>query len=232
MRSARSIVKLLAPAMTPLSPVMVGRGLSQELDRGRPLWEMWLVEGLPRRQWALISKVHHCMVDGVSGTDLMSVLMDSTPDGQIAPSPRWTPDPGPGDVRLTLDAITGLVLAPGRQVASVIRSAGSPGNTLRELTDTLTGVRSFGRRIVAPSAPLSIEGSIGSHRRWAVARCTLADAKAIRAVFGGSVNDVVLTAITACCAWAPMPATRARSTEADDAPSRGSSPEQRSLRWV
>jgi len=176
---------------------LMGRLMSQELDRDRPLWEMWLVEGLSHGQWALISKVHHCMVDGVSGTDLMTVLMDATPDVQITASPEWTPDPGPGDVRLMLDAVAGLVLAPGRQVVSVIRGAASPIDTLRRLTNTAAGLRSFGRRITTPSVPLSVEGSIGSHRRWAVARCTLAETKAIRQVFGGSVNDVVLTAITA-----------------------------------
>lgn len=176
---------------------LMGRLMSQELDRNRPLWEMWLVEGLPRRRWALISKVHHCMVDGVSGTDLMTVLMDATPAAEVASSPVWTPDPEPSDGRLLLDAVTGLVLAPGRLVASVVRGASTPSRALRHLTDTLAGLGSFGRRMTAPSVPLSIEGSIGSHRRWAVARCTLAETKAIRQVFGGSVNDVVLAAITA-----------------------------------
>ncbi len=176
---------------------LMGRLMSQELDRDRPLWEMWVIEGLPSGQWALISKVHHCMVDGVSGTDLVTVLMDSTPDVRIAPLPAWTPDPEPSDVRLMFDAVAGLVLAPGHQLAAVIRSAGSPGDTWRRLSETVAGVRSFGRRMRMPSVPLSIEGSIGTHRRWAVARCTLADTKAIREVFGGSVNDVILTAITA-----------------------------------
>ncbi|MEO6124288.1 MAG: wax ester/triacylglycerol synthase family O-acyltransferase [Ilumatobacteraceae bacterium] len=176
---------------------LMGRLMSQELDRNRPLWEMWLVEGLADGQWALISKVHHCMVDGVSGTDLMTVLMDATPDAEIVPPPTWTPETEPNDVRLVLDAVADMALAPARQVASVIRNVGSPSTTLRRLTDTVAGLRSFGQRMTASSTPLSIEGSIGSHRRWAVARCTLADTKAIREVFGGSVNDVVLTAITA-----------------------------------
>ena len=175
---------------------LMGRLMSDELDRHRPLWEMWLVEGLPHRQWALISKVHHCMVDGVSGTDLMTVLMDASPDAEITPSPVWAPDPEPGDARLLLDAAAGSLLAPARRVASVIRGAGTPGKALRQLTDTLAGLRSFGRRMTTSSEPLSIEGAIGSHRRWAVARCTLADTRQIRQAFGGSVNDVVLTAIT------------------------------------
>ncbi len=176
---------------------LMGRLMSQELDRNRPLWEMWLVEGLPRKRWALISKVHHCMVDGVSGTDLMTAILDKTPDAEVAPAPAWTPSPEPSDGRLLFEAMAGLVLAPGRLMASVVRGASTPGKALRQLTDTFAGLGSFGRRIAAPSVPLSIEGSIGSHRRWAVARCTLTETKEIRGVFGGSVNDVVLTAITA-----------------------------------
>lgn len=176
---------------------LMGRLMSHELDRTRPLWEMWLVEGLARGRWALISKVHHCMVDGVSGTDLMTVLMDKAPDVGVGQVPPWTPDPEPSDVRLTLDALVGLALAPGRQVATLVRGGGSAGFAIRHVRETVAGVRSFGRRLTAPTSPLSIEGSIGSHRRWAVARSTLADTKAIRTVLGGSVNDVVLTAITA-----------------------------------
>ncbi len=176
---------------------LMGRLMSQELDRNRPLWEMWLVEGLPRRQWALISKVHHCMVDGISGTDLMTAILDATPDAQLAPALPWTPDPEPSDGRLLFDAAAGLALAPARLVASVVRGASTPSKALHQLSDTFTGLGSFGRRISTSSVPLSIEGSIGSHRRWAVARCTLAETKAIRQVFGGSVNDVVLAAITA-----------------------------------
>ncbi len=176
---------------------LMGRLMSQELDRNRPLWEMWLVEGLADGQWALISKIHHCMVDGVSGTDMMTVLLDASADAPLVAAPAWTPDPVPSDGRLLFDAVAGMALAPARQAVSVIRGAGSPRESLRQLNDTFAGLRSFGRRLTPKSAPLSIEGSIGSHRRWAVARCTLAEAKEIRRVFGGSVNDVVLAAITA-----------------------------------
>ncbi len=176
---------------------LMGRLMSQELDRNRPLWEMWLVEGLPGKRWALISKIHHCMVDGVSGTDMMTVLLDATADAPVVPAPTWTPNPEPTDGRLLFDAVADMALAPARQAVSVIRGAASPRESLRQLNDTFAGLRSFGRRLTPQSAPLSIEGSIGSHRRWAVARCTLAEAKEIRRVFGGSVNDVVLAAITA-----------------------------------
>ncbi len=176
---------------------LMGRLMSQELDRNRPLWEMWLVEGLPGKHWALISKIHHCMVDGVSGTDMMTVLLDATPNAPAVIAPAWTPNREPSDGRLLADAVGGLVLAPARLAVSVVRGASSPRESLRQLNNTFAGLRSFGRRLRPQSAPLSIEGSIGSHRRWAVARCTLAEAKAIRGVYGGSVNDVVLAAITA-----------------------------------
>ena len=67
------------PGRSPISNNLMGRVMSQELDRHRPLWEAWMVEGLPDDQWALVSKVHHCMVDGVSGTELMTTLLDPTP---------------------------------------------------------------------------------------------------------------------------------------------------------
>ena len=69
----------------------MGRLMSQELDRNRPLWETWVVEGLEDDTWALVSKVHHCMVDGISGTDLMAVVLDTEPDAEAVPVEEWEP---------------------------------------------------------------------------------------------------------------------------------------------
>ena len=79
---------------------LVGRIMSQALDRTRPLWEMWVVEGLEGDRFALISKTHHCMVDGVSGADLMAVLLDAVPDAEAATPEPWTPRRRPSGVRL------------------------------------------------------------------------------------------------------------------------------------
>ena len=84
---------------------LMGRLMSQELDRHRPLWEVWMIEGLPDDRWALITKVHHCMVDGISGTDLMAVLLDSDPLAPARESEPWTPAPEPSDLQLTLQAL-------------------------------------------------------------------------------------------------------------------------------
>lgn len=170
--------------------------MSDELGRGRPLWEMWLVDGLSRGRWALISKVHHCMVDGISGTDIMMAILDVAADAPIGAPPPWTPRREPGGVRLTVDALTGLATVPAQHALSLLRGVKDPRSAWDSVRGTLAGLRSYASRVVAPVAPLSIEGSIGGRRRWAVGRCTLADVKAIRQARGGSVNDVVLAAIT------------------------------------
>lgn len=175
---------------------LMGRLMSQELDRDRPLWEIWLVEGLPDHRWALISKVHHCMVDGVSGTDLMTVLMDPSEDAGITTAPPWLPQPEPTATQLLFDALSESARGPWHQLIAIGRAAAAPVQTVHRLAATAKGMRSFAERLMKQTTPLSIEGAIGRERRWAVGRCSLADAKLIRSVFGGSVNDVVLTAIT------------------------------------
>jgi diacylglycerol O-acyltransferase / wax synthase len=175
---------------------LMGRLMSHELDRTRPLWEVWVIEGLPADRWALISKVHHCMVDGVSGTDLMTVLLDTDRVTATRPVEPWVPDPEPSDTVLTLHALARLATTPVRQFAAW-RSAGMhPRQAWNQLSDVAGGLRSLGSRLLAPARSTSIEGAIGSHRRWAAGRCSLGDVKAVRRAFGGSVNDVVLSVIS------------------------------------
>ena len=176
---------------------LVGRLMSQELDRSRPLWEAWVVEGLANGRWALVSKVHHCMVDGISGTDLMGALLDEQPDAAIGPPAPWNPARAPSDAELVTAAVRDLALMPLRFVQVLVRDAAHPRSVLTRLGDTMAGARSLGR-VLRPTVPVSIEGAIGAHRRWAAARCTLDDVRTIRSAFGGSVNDVVL----AVCAGA------------------------------
>ncbi|MDQ6696731.1 MAG: wax ester/triacylglycerol synthase family O-acyltransferase, partial [Actinomycetota bacterium] len=86
---------LPAPGGEPELRRLVGRVMSQQLDRTKPLWEIWMVEGLEDDRWAMVSKTHHCMVDGVSGTDLLSVIMDASPNPTPPPPDEWVPDPAP-----------------------------------------------------------------------------------------------------------------------------------------
>lgn len=175
---------------------LMGRLMSHELDRHRPLWETWMVEGLADGTWALVSKVHHCMVDGISGTDLMAVVLDSSPDGTPPVVDDWRPRPEPSDADLVRDALLEPLVRPSEFVRWGRSAVRAPRQLLDGIGEVVTGLRSLGGTLT-PNTPLPIEGTIGPHRRWASAHTTLDDVKRVRAAHGGTVNDVVLAAITA-----------------------------------
>jgi diacylglycerol O-acyltransferase / wax synthase len=175
---------------------LMGRVMSQRLDRDHPLWEYWLVEGLSQDRWALISKIHHCMVDGVSGTDLYRVIFDFTPE----PSPPATDDRSvaaePSGLQLAADAALDLVLMPLREAAAITGAiAAGPQNALRQATETVRGAAKFVPSLW-PAPGSSLSGNIGKQRRYTLARASLDDVKAIKRKHGGTVNDVVLAAIS------------------------------------
>ena len=173
---------------------LMGRLMSQELDRHRPLWEVWMIEGLPDDRWAIISKVHHCMVDGVSGAELMATLLDPGRDGSAPTADTWTAAPEPSDAQLVLEALGQLAINPVEQARAARSLVRTPRRLATQLRETATGLRSLGRQLM-PRQALSIQGRIGPHRRWASAHADLADIKAIKQTLGGTVNDVVLAVI-------------------------------------
>lgn len=175
---------------------LMGRLMATELDRHRPVWEMWMIEGLSGDRWALISKVHHCMVDGISSTDLMVLLLDTTRRHRAAPAPAaWQPQPEPSDATLLLGAAWDLLHVSADQARAASAAVRRPGAALGRMLDVARGAQAL-QRSLRSAAALSITGDIGPHRRWATAATTLAEIKAIRSVLGGTVNDIVLTAIT------------------------------------
>jgi diacylglycerol O-acyltransferase len=171
---------------------MAGRVFSQHLDRNRPLWELWAVEGLGGGRWALLSKVHHCMVDGVAATDLMSVMFSDTTGG--TPAHRWSPPPEPSGLEVLLRTLVRRA-SPAGQVDALRRALGAPRQTARSVLEMVraTAAASPSMRPVGSS---SLTGPIGPHRRWSWADARLTDVKTIRTALGGTVNDVVLTVIT------------------------------------
>ncbi len=171
---------------------LVGRIMSHELDRHRPLWEISMVEGLSDDRWALICKVHHCMADGIAGTDLIAILLDVDADVGIRSTRPWNPEPEPSDALLATNALLDATLRPVRRVLSW-RTSG-PRQVWSGLRDTSAGLLSFAR-VIGPNRRLSLEGRIGPRRRWSTAVCALDDIKAIRRAFGGSCNDVILSVI-------------------------------------
>jgi diacylglycerol O-acyltransferase len=175
---------------------LMGRLMSQELDRHRPLWEAWMVEGLENGRWALIVKVHHCMADGMSGNDLFTVLLDPEPDAPRADCSAWRPAPEPSALHLVADAMWQLVLTPYDGLLVVCQATiSAPRRVLSRLRDVTDGLLSYARRL-PPTASNSLVGVIGPHRRWTSASATLDDVKTIRRAFGATVNDVIVTAMT------------------------------------
>jgi diacylglycerol O-acyltransferase len=168
------------------------RIFAQSLDRGKPLWEIWMLEGLAENRWALLSKVHHCMVDGVSATDLMSIMF-----GGDAPadSDDWQPEPEPSGAELVVRTLTRRTLDPSEQLRTVRAAVRAPRESLGQARDLLRGVVS-GARVLRPLGGSSLVGPVGPHRTWSWAHVRLSDVKAVRSALGGTVNDVVLAIVS------------------------------------
>jgi diacylglycerol O-acyltransferase / wax synthase len=184
---------------------LASRIASQPLDRDKPLWELWMVEGLePARdgepeRFALISKTHHALVDGVSGVDLATVLLDLSPEPPDVPEAQelepWRPQREPSPAELALAGVRDAVMTTTGLATRAFRAAVTPATSTAALRDAVEGVGEMAWAILnpAPETPLNVE--IGPHRRYAVVRQQLADYKTVKDTFGGTVNDVVLTVV-------------------------------------
>ena len=174
---------------------LMGRLMSLPLDRDRPLWEAWLVEGLEGDRWALIFKVHHCMVDGIAGVQLLTVLLDAAPTTEVAEPEPWSPRSEPPGVLKVADAWVGLA---GDVTAEVLRLARAVTHPTRAIESARTAVLGMGRFVgnLGATPHVSTEGTIGAHRTWAHSSAELSHVKVIRNAFGGTVNDVVLAAVS------------------------------------
>ncbi len=174
---------------------LVGRVMAQKLDRSKPLWEMWIAEGLSDGRWALVNKLHHCMVDGVSGTDLLSVIFDDERRPPPVEVPSWAPAPEPSSTRIVGSAVAHRAKLPYDGARGLWAAARGPGRAVGQATDFARAVTSL-RTLARPTPETTLNGPIGPHRRWAWARARLADVKLIRTEYGGTVNDVVLAVST------------------------------------
>jgi WS/DGAT/MGAT family acyltransferase len=174
---------------------LIGRVMSQMLDRTKPLWEMWVVEGLEDGHWALISKTHHAMVDGVSGTDLLAVMLDSAPDPERPVAPEWNPVAPVSNTRLLAETLGERVLSPYELVRGARRIVRAPRSFASEVAATAKGVTSMAG-VAVPKAASSLNGAIGPHRRYSWARGRVSEVKTVRSALGGTLNDVVLAAIS------------------------------------
>src|SRR3954463_16324598 len=177
--------------------LLAGRIFSQRLDRSKPLWEMWLVQGLNDNRFALITKTHHAMVDGISGVDLATVLFDLGPVPQTVQSEEpWHAEPEPSQAELMAEGVKGLIKFPFELAERAVGALRHPGEALREAREAAEGVGEivWAGLNPAPETPLNVP--ISPHRRYAIVRTELRDFKTVKDAFGGTVNDVVLTVVS------------------------------------
>jgi diacylglycerol O-acyltransferase len=177
--------------------LLAGRIFSQRLDRSKPLWENWVVEGLEDNRFALISKTHHSLIDGIAGVDLAQVLFDSTPVPQpIEPDgDEWQPQTEPSTAELVAAGVRGAIGAATHVTTRALTAATRPEAAVGRAREVVEGLGEFVWAALnpAPDTPLNVE--IGPHRRLAVIRGDLQDFKRIKDALGGTVNDVVLAVV-------------------------------------
>ncbi len=176
---------------------MAARVFSQALDRTKPLWELWMVQGLTRKRFAFLTKTHHALVDGVSGVDIATVLFDVKPVPEPAQSDHdWVPNPEPSGAQLLAKDAEGLLRTPVRLLRRLEQAVEHPRAAVDQVSEAAEALGEVGWNFAnpAPSVPLNVE--IGSHRRFEWVRADLAQFKRIKSALGGTVNDVVLAVVS------------------------------------
>src|SRR5215207_3736492 len=172
---------------------MAARVFSQQLDRTKPLWELWMVQGLTRKRFALVTKTHHALVDGVAGVDIATVLFDVKPVPEPAePEHEWVPSPEPSAAALLAKDAEGLARTPIRLLRRLERAVEHPRAALHQISEAAEALGEVGWNFANPAPEVPLNVPIGSHRRFAWVRSDLGQFKAIKDALGGTVNDVVL----------------------------------------
>ncbi|HEX8120212.1 MAG TPA: wax ester/triacylglycerol synthase family O-acyltransferase [Solirubrobacteraceae bacterium] len=196
---------------------LAARVFSQQLDRTKPLWEMWFAEGLEEERWAIISKAHHALIDGMSGVDLLGLLFDATPEPREVDPPErpWQPRPAPGRAELVAEAGVDAATRPLRIAARALGAVRSPQRTAASVAEGAKGIRDLlVGPMLSPAPNVPLNQSIGPHRRVEWTTFALDDFKAVKNALGGTVNDVVLTVVAgALREWLQSHGTRTEGLE-------------------
>jgi diacylglycerol O-acyltransferase len=175
---------------------LYGRILSQKLDATKPMWEIWVVEGVEGGRFAVIAKVHHCMVDGIAGVDLLTVLLSPSPDETVGTVAAWTPRPAPTSRELVAGELWRRAAMPLGVARAATRAIVAPRHALTSAYDTAVGLASVvGETSTSASETPLNPVHIGPHRRFDWTRMDLEAVKEVKARFGGTVNDVVLATV-------------------------------------
>jgi diacylglycerol O-acyltransferase / wax synthase len=176
---------------------LAARVFSQQLDRSKPLWELWLAQGLEDDRFAILTKTHHAMVDGVSGVDLGTVLFELEPVPEPAEvTDDWVPQKEPGTTELVARGISDAVAAPIKIAERAVAAVRRPETTARKAVEALEGLTEVLTAFADPAPDVPLNQPIGPHRRYVWASSELATFKRIKDGLGGTVNDVVLAVVT------------------------------------
>ena len=167
---------------------------SRPLDRSKSLWELYFIEGLEDGHVAVLSKVHHAMIDGMSGMDIATVLFDLGPEPRAVEREPYQPEPAPSPRELLVNSIREQITHPVRSAFGNLSLAiRAPEMIIRQVQQTVSG---FGSILAAGAPPRSpFNRPVGPNRRFAMAEAPVADFKAIKNALGGTVNDVVLATV-------------------------------------
>jgi WS/DGAT/MGAT family acyltransferase len=174
---------------------LVARLMSRPLDHTRPLWEMYLVEGLAKGRIAVVTKTHQAMVDGISAIDISQVILDVSPDPRPATEELWMPRPEPSDGQLIIDAIGDAVTRPSEIADNVRAATGDALATVDKVVGMAGKFLTMARTATRPTPRTPLNVDISTQRRFTMARTELESYRRIRAAHGCSVNDVVLSVV-------------------------------------
>lgn len=174
---------------------LVARVLSRPLDRDRPLWEMYLVEGLSGRRFAVLSKTHHAIVDGVTAVNIGQLILDDTPEPRATTAEPWHPEPVPGWLDLLAGAVADAARHPTTVVDQMRTALVGVEHAAHRVMGNVGGLAEAARAAVRPAPPGPLNVPIGSQRRFETVDASLEDYRRIRKVHGGTVNDVVLATL-------------------------------------
>ncbi len=174
---------------------LIGRVFSRPLDRRRPLWEIYVVEGLEGGRWALLTKSHHAMVDGISNLELATILLDTEakPGAQPFGVSRWEARELPSAMGLLVELLRQRVTRPARVLSAARAVAGQPGRLANALRDTASGLASMAGHMGSPKS--SINGETGPTRAFSYSHFPLDEFRLIKSTLGGTINDVVLAVV-------------------------------------
>lgn len=176
---------------------LTARVMARQLDHTRPLWELYLVEGLSGNRVAVITKTHQAMVDGIGAIDIGQVILDVSPTVTPAETDDlWMPQPAPDPTQLVTDAVVDAVQRPGEIVENVRAAAVDATATVRKVTRAVSGIASALRTAAVPASGGPLNAATSTQRRFAVARTRLDALRSVREVQGGTVNDVVLAVLS------------------------------------